>query len=48
MTPEERDIKELKNKIEESEHTLKTVNQKCPLVVAFAGIVVVCLTLVMG
>jgi hypothetical protein len=47
MTPKERDIKELKNKIEESENTLKTVNQKGPLVVAFAGIVV-CLTLVMG
>jgi hypothetical protein len=48
MTPKERDIEELKHKIEESEHTLKTVNQKGPLVVAFAGIVVVCLTLGMG
>ena len=38
---------ELKHKIEESEHTLKTVNQKGPLVAAFAGIVV-CLTLVLG
>jgi hypothetical protein len=47
MTPKERDIEELKHKIEEAEHTLKTVNQMGPLVVAFAGIAV-CLTFFMG
>jgi hypothetical protein len=47
MTPKEKDIEGLKNKIEESENTLKTLNQNGPLVVAFAGIGV-CLTLVMG
>jgi hypothetical protein len=48
MTPEERDIEKLKNKIEESESKLKTANQNGPLVVAFAGIVVIFLTPVMG
>jgi len=47
MTSKERDIEELKNKIEESKNTLKTANQKGPLVVAFFGIVL-CFTLVMG
>ena len=40
MTPKERDIEKLENKIEESENTLKTANQNGPLAVAFIGIVV--------
>ena len=47
MTPKERDIKELKKKIEESENTIKTANQNGPLIVAFFGIVS-CLIFVMG
>jgi hypothetical protein len=47
MTPKERDIEELKNKIEESENKLKTANQNGPLVVAFVGIVLF-LTSVIG
>ena len=47
MTPKERDIKELKNKIKESENTIKTANQNGPLAVAFIGIVL-CLFPVMG
>jgi hypothetical protein len=47
MTPKERDIEKLKNKITESENTLKTANQNGPLIVAFFGIVS-CLTFVMG
>jgi len=47
MTPKERDIEGLKNKIGESENKLKTVNQNGPLVVAFVGIVLF-LTPVMG
>ena len=44
MTPRERDIEELKNKIEESESKLKMANQNGPLVVAVLGILL-CLTL---
>jgi len=47
MTPKERDIAELKNKIAESEQKLKTANQHGPLVVGCVGIVL-CLTLVTG
>ena len=47
MTPKERDIKELKNKIEEYENTIKTANQNGPHAVAFIGIVL-CLFPVMG
>jgi hypothetical protein len=47
MTPKERDIENLKNKITESEYTLKTANRNGPLIVAFFGIVS-CLTFVMG
>ena len=47
MTPKERDIEELKNKIKESENTIKTANQNRPLAVAFIGIVL-CLFPVMG
>jgi hypothetical protein len=38
MTPKERDIEKLKNKIGESENKVKTANQNGPLVVAFVGI----------
>ena len=48
MTPEERDIVKLKNKIEESEKKLKTAHQNGPLVVAFVGIVLIFFTPVMG
>jgi len=48
MTPKERDIEKLKNKITESEKKVKTANQNVPLVVAFVGIVVLFITLVMG
>lgn len=48
MTPKERDIEKLKNKIEESENTLKTANQNGPLVVAFVGIILIFFTPVMG
>ena len=47
MTPKERDIEKLKNKIHASEITLKTANQHGPLIVAFFGIVS-CLIFVMG
>jgi hypothetical protein len=47
MTPKARDIKELKNKIEEYENTIKTANQNGPLAVAFIGIIL-CLFPVMG
>jgi cell division septal protein FtsQ len=47
MTTKERDIKELKNKIEEYENTIKTANQNGPLAVAFIGIIL-CLFPVMG
>jgi hypothetical protein len=47
MTPKERDIEKLKNKITESENSLKTANQHGPRIVAFFGIVV-CLTFVLG
>ena len=47
LTPKERDIEKLKNKISESENTLKTANQNGPLIVAFFGIVS-CLIFVMG
>jgi uncharacterized membrane protein YphA (DoxX/SURF4 family) len=47
ITPRERDIEELKNKIEESENKLKRANQKGPLVVAVLGILL-CLTLFTG
>ena len=47
MTPKERDIKELKNKIEVSENTIKTANQNGPLVVAFIGIAIIFFTLAM-
>ena len=47
MTPKERDIAELKNKIAESEQKLKTANQHGPLIVAFFGIVS-CLTFILG
>jgi len=47
MTPKERDIEKLKNKINESENTLKTANRNGPLIVGFFGIVS-CLTFVMG
>ena len=48
MTPKERDIEKLRNKIEESENTLTTANQNGPLVVAFVGIVVIFFTPVVG
>ena len=48
MTPKERDIEKLKNKINESENTLKTANQNGPLMVAFVGIVLILFTPVMG
>ena len=48
MTPEERDIVKLKNKIEKSEKKLKTANQNGPLVVAFVGIILIFFTPVMG
>jgi len=41
MTPNERDIEKLKNKIAESKNTIKTANQNGALVVAFAGIVLI-------
>jgi len=47
MTPKERDIEKLKNKIAASENSLKTANQKGPRIVAFFGIVS-CLTFAMG
>jgi hypothetical protein len=47
MTPKERDIEKLKEKINESEHTLKTANQNGPLIIAFFGIVS-CLSFVLG
>jgi len=47
MTPKERDIEELKNKIEESENKRKTANQHGPLILACAGIAL-CLTPLMG
>ena len=47
ITPRERDIVELKNKIEESESKLKRANQKGPVVVAVLGILL-CLTLFTG
>jgi len=47
MTPKERDIEKLKNKISESENSLKTANQHGPLIVAFFGIVS-CLTFILG
>ena len=48
MTPRERDIEKLRNKIEESENTLTTANQNGPLGVAFVGIVVIFFTPVVG
>ena len=48
MTPRERDIEKLRNKIEESENTLTTANQNGPLVVAFVGIILMFFTPVMG
>ena len=48
MTPKERDIEKLRNKIEESENTLTTANQNGPLVVAFVGIILIFFTPVMG
>jgi hypothetical protein len=47
LTPKERDIEKLKNKIQESENMLKTVNQNGPFVIAGIGIVS-CLTFFMG
>lgn len=47
MTPKERDLEKLKNKITESENMLKTANQNGPLIVAFSGIVS-CLAFVLG
>ena len=47
MTPKERDIEKLKNKITEAENSLKTTNQHGPRIVAFCGIVL-CLAFVMG
>jgi len=47
MTPKERDIEGLKNKITKSEEMLKNANQHGPLVVACVGILL-CLTLVTG
>jgi len=47
MTPKERDIEKLKNKINESENTLKTANRNGPLIVGFFGIVS-CLIFVLG
>jgi len=48
MTPKERDIEKLKNKIGESENKVKTANQNGPLAVAFVGIVLIFFTPVMG
>jgi hypothetical protein len=47
MTPQERDIEKLKNKIHEAETTLKTKNQNGPVIVAFFGIIS-CLAFGMG
>jgi hypothetical protein len=47
MTPKERDIRKLIDKIEKSENAIKTANQNGPLTVAFIGIVL-CLFPVMG
>jgi len=47
MTPKERDIAELKNKIAGSEEKLKNAHQHGPLVLACVGIAL-CLTLVTG
>jgi uncharacterized membrane protein len=47
MTPQERDIEKLKNKIEDSENKLRTANQNRPLVLAIFGIIA-CLTFILG
>jgi hypothetical protein len=47
MTPKERDIRKLIDKIEKSENAIKTANQNGPITVAFIGIVF-CLFPVMG
>ena len=48
MTPRERDIEHLKNKIEEAENKIKTANQNGPLVITGIGIIVIFFTPVMG
>lgn len=48
MTPLERDIEKVKNKIKESEEKVRTINRLGPLGAASCGIVLIFFSLVMG
>ena len=48
MTPLERDIEQLKTKIEQSDNKIKAINWNGPIVVGVGSVVIIFLTFIMG